>query len=72
MGNCNAVSLSSEPQRFPRECGGPVNDKFLAEVNSYTDHVIDLFEGLFVHWIPAYARKTLGEGCFAQRTGYNA
>jgi len=60
----------AQPQRLPRECGGPVDDKFLAEDNSCLNYVIDLFEELFIHWIPAFARKTLWLSRFAQQALY--
>jgi hypothetical protein len=62
--NVTKAKESAHLHRLPRECGGPVDDKLLVEVNSSIDYVIGLFEELLVYWIPAFARKTLGFNAF--------
>jgi hypothetical protein len=47
-------------QRLPRECGGPVNDKLLAEVI----YLLRTVRGSIVNWTPAFARESLEAGAF--------
>jgi hypothetical protein len=54
------MDLVPQPPRLPRECGDPGPKRLSEGVNNITSIGIDLFEELFVYWIPAFARKTMG------------